>query len=170
MRVPTTCALHLLVALLAAAGQAATPAREAHGSSDVFVMPGVVLAWGVLRGADEASTKVVIRIDADPGSYAFVSVAGVDPFTQARRVLLPPTALRTAFDFASPRSRFVDFPRTELRFYAAASAVDKDAPALIVYYLGAPDTTPEFPAEAQLQAYLAQRVANARREPHGKSP
>ena len=35
-------------------------------------------------------------------------------------------------------------------------------PALMVYYLGVPDTTPEFASEAGLRAYLDDAVAKAR--------
>ena len=35
---------------------------EVHGSADAYAAPGVALAWGVLRGADERATVVVVRI------------------------------------------------------------------------------------------------------------
>ena len=63
---------------------AAAPAREVHGQADAFAKPGIALAWGILRGADEAATQVVLRIAADPAMWPRVAVAGVDPFTQAR--------------------------------------------------------------------------------------
>ena len=44
---------------------AADGPREVHGSADAFAAPGVTLAWGVLRGATEADTRIVIRIATD---------------------------------------------------------------------------------------------------------
>ena len=44
---------------------AADGPREVHGSADAFAAPGVALAWGVLRGATEADTRIVIRIATD---------------------------------------------------------------------------------------------------------
>src|SRR5215471_17658236 len=93
----------LLFVLVATLALAQTPAREVHGFSDVFVEPEVAIAWGVLRGKDDADTKVVVRIDADPLAYALVSVTGLDPFTPLRRVLLGPTHLQPGFEFVSPR-------------------------------------------------------------------
>ena len=61
------------------------------------------------------------------------------------------------------RADFADFPRTELRFWASWT----ESPALVVYYLGVPDTTPEFANEATLDAYLAARIERIRA---GKSP
>ena len=55
-----------VVAGIAMAAQPADSPRTMHGSADAFAAPGVVLAWGVLRGADDASTTVVVRIAADP--------------------------------------------------------------------------------------------------------
>jgi len=164
----TQYVLLALLAWLTAAAGAATPAREAHGISDVFVEPEVAIAWGVLRGKDDADTKVVIRIDADPVTYASVSVTGMDPFTQLRRLFLAPTPLHAGVEFISPRPRFVDYPRTDVQFYRSAADANANTPALTVYYLGVPDTTPEFTSEAQLEAYLAERILSARRELRGK--
>jgi hypothetical protein len=154
----------LLFALIATAAGAQAPAREEHGFSDVFVEPELVIAWGILRGKDDADTKVVVRIDADPQMYPLVSVTGFDPFTPLRRVLLAPTPVHPGLLFVSPRPRFVDYPRTDLLFYRTRAAAEANAPALTVYYLGVPDTTPEFATEAQLEDYLAKRMVSARRE------
>ena len=58
-----------------------------------------------------------------------------------------------------PRAHFAEFPRTELRFYAAGAAPAPGPPRLVVFYLGVPDTTPEFANDASLDAYLADRIA-----------
>ena len=139
--------------------------REVHGSSDAYSAQGVTLAWGILRGGDEASTQVVLRVVADPHVYATIAVAGKNPFSGQERVLQPATATSAGIDVRVPRPQYADFPRTEVRFYAAASAT---APALVVYYLGVPDTTPEFLDATRLDAYLTDRIARARAG--GKTP
>ena len=163
------CATSLLLALITTVAGAQNPPREAHGFTDVFVEPEVAVAWGILRGKDEADTKVVVRIEANPTTYALVSVTGIDPFTQLRRVFLAPTPLKAAVEFVSPRARFVDYPRTDLHLYRSAAAADAHAPALTIYYLGVPDTTPEFSTEARLETYLTNRIVGARRELKGKT-
>jgi hypothetical protein len=40
---------------------------------------------------------------------------------------------------------------------------------LTVFYLGVPDTTPEFADAAKLDAYLAERLERARNSPEGKA-
>jgi hypothetical protein len=164
------CATSLLLVLLTTVAGAQNPAREAHGFTDVFVEPEVAVAWGILRGKEEADTKVVVRIDANPESYALVSVSGMDPFTQLRRVFLAPTPLKAAVDFVSPRARFVDYPRTDLHFYRSTAAAEAGTPALTIYYLGVPDTTPEFTTQTRLETYLTNRIVTARRELKGKTP
>ena len=158
------CSMAVLFALVAPFAAAQPPAHEVHGFSDVFVEPEVAIAWGVLRGKDDADAKVVVRIDADPLAYALVSVTGLDPFIPLRRVLLGPTRLQPGFEFISPWPRFVDYPRTDLLFYRTSAEADAGTPALTVYYLGVPDTTPEFATETQLKDYLAKRIVSARRE------
>ena len=141
---------------------AADGPREMHGSADVFAAPGVALAWGVLRGASEAATEVVIRIAADPAMFASLSVVGGDPFTKGERPILPITSTAAGIDVRVPRAHFADFPRTELRLFTSARPAPGDAPALVVFYLGVPDTAPEFASATVLDSYLATRVAQAR--------
>ena len=153
----------LLLALLLASAASAAPPAEAHGSLDTYAAPGVALAWAVLRGKDEAATTVVVRVDADPAVYGALAVAGVDPFTKASHSLLAAAPIAGTLTVRLPRARFADLPRTEWRFYRASAPAASDAPALLVYYQGIPDTTPEFADEAKLSAYLADRIGQARR-------
>lgn len=155
-----TVAIAALCALLALPAAAADPVREVHGSSDAYAEPGIALAWGVRRGTDEATTRVKLRVVADPGRYPRVAVTGRDPFTQAERSVLAPAATAALADLAMPRSHFADFPRTELRFYGTGSIAD--APRVVVYFLGLPDTTPEFATDAALDRYLDERIARVR--------
>jgi len=155
---------------IAMPASAADPPRTMHGSADAFAAAGVVLAWGVLRGADDASTAVVVRIAADPAQFGSVAAAGIDPFTQQTKPLLGPTPTTRNVDLRVPRAHFADFPRTELRLYGAAIPAPSDMPGLVVFFLGVPDTTPEFASEAALESYLAQRIARARANPGSRPP
>jgi hypothetical protein len=163
------CAFVFGITLLLAVAAMAQPSREVHGSADAYAAPGIALAWGVLRGADEAATTVVIRIVADPLPYPWLAVVGVDPFTKAQRPVLAATQVGGPFDLRVPRSRFAETPRTEIRLYATAAAAQSGAPALTVFYLGVPDTTPEFADGAKLDAYLAERLERARNSPEGRA-
>lgn len=147
---------------------AAAAPREAHGMADAYAIPGVTLAWAVLRGTTEAMTVVTIRVAVDPARYPFVAVAGIDPFTQQRKPVLPATAVAGSIDVRVARAHFADFPRTELKLYDSAAAAQADAPALVVYYVGVPDTTPEFATAPAQDAYLADRIARERAKPGGK--
>jgi len=148
---------------------AETPA-EAHGVADAYVAPGIALAWGVLRDANEAATMVVLRIVTDPQRYPSLAVVGIDPFTRREQPLLQRKSSSGVIDLRVPRAHFADFPRTELRLYHAASAQPSDTPKLVLFYLGVPDTTPEFVNEAKLDAYLAERLARLRAKPGSKTP
>ncbi len=148
------------LALAAGGAPAAEPAREVHGAADAYAEPGIALAWGVLRGADEATTRVTLRIVADPARFPRVAVVGRDPFTQAERVVLAPAGATGLPDLAIARAHFADYPRTEVRLIGPGAP---DTPVVVVYYLGVPDTTPEFAAAAALERDLGERIARARR-------
>src|SRR5438093_6974475 len=111
-------------------------AREVHGVGEAYGGSGVVIAWAVLRGASESSTWIVLRVAADPMSYARIDVVGRNPFTQGQRQLLPRVPVGDRVEARIARADFADYPRTELRFWASSPATD--APALVVYYLGVP--------------------------------
>jgi hypothetical protein len=141
---------------------AAESPQQVHGSADVYSAPGVALAWGVLRGADEATTTVVVHIVADVNAFPWVSVIGSDPFSDRKRTVLAAVSIDGGVDVRSSRQQFGDFPRTEIRFYASAAAAAENNAQLVVYFLGVPDTTPEFTTTAALDRYLANRIERAR--------
>ncbi len=157
---PRTLLLALL--LVVARGAAAAPPVNVHGATDAYAGHGITLAWAVLRGADEMRTQVILRVERAANAPGFVAVVGIDPFTQARQSLLAPAPIGAGLAVRSPRSRFADLPRTELRFYSDAAAAAADAPVLVVFYLGVPDTTPEFTDERKLDADVAARLARVR--------
>ena len=155
--------------LFAAAVSAADAPREAHGSADSYAAPGVALAWGVLRGANEAATTVVMRVVTDPAMYPWLAVAGIDPFTKAEQPVQAATPSGGSLDVRIARAQFADYPRTELRLFASAAAARSGAPALMIFYHGVPDTTPEFTDPGKLEAHLAARIAGVRAT-GGKAP
>ena len=55
---------------------------------------------------------------------------------------------------AIPRAAFADHPSTEFRFFASPEDAAADKPKLTMFYLGVPDTTPEFPGQREAEAYL----------------
>jgi len=152
-------ACFMLACVAAAPAWGAEAPQEIHGVADAYAGQGVAMAWAVLRGKDEAATTVVVRIAADPALYPRVAATGRNPFSQRAEPILPPTMHTGSIDLIVSRARFADLPRTELRFYGSAP---DDAPRLTVYFLGVPDTTPEFASEATLSTYLADRIARLR--------
>lgn len=159
-------ALVLLVWPTLAAGQG----QQLHGADSVFSGHGVAIAWGVLRGPAEEQNQVVIRIVPTGEPYAYVSVEAVDPFSRERRWVLPGRPLADLPDVRSPRRSFADLPRREIHLYRTADDWQAAKPALTVYYLGVPDTTPEFPSEAALLRYLAGALAHVHGTSRGKTP
>jgi len=150
-----------LLMFVSAAGGAQSP-PEVHGSADAYAARGVTLAWGIVRGPTEADTFVVIRIATDAQIYPWLAVAGVNPFSKAERLLHAATQVGGGVDVQIFRSRFAEFPRTEVRLYESASKAQTGPPALTVFYLGVPDTTPEFADKGKLDAYLSDRMARVR--------
>lgn len=152
----------LVLALLGCSPVADAQSRTDHGSSDVYTAPGVGIVWGIERGTSDAEAVVVIRITTDPAAYPWLAARGINPFTNAEAALLQPTAVERSVDVRIPRARFADHPRTEVRLYATQGAAQADAPSLTVFYLGVPDTTPEFVDRTKLEASLTERMARAR--------
>ena len=126
-----------------------------HGADSVFTDPELGIVWGVLKNEAEERTMVVIRVSNPAGRYAYMTVEGVDPFTQRRVSLVDGLPLGASIDIRTPRASFADLPRREIHLYASAADWRTGRSGLTVYYLGVPDTTPEFTTEAALESYLA---------------
>lgn len=141
----------------------AQPRLDVHGALDAYAGHGVAMAWAVLRGKDEATTFVVVRVDADTERYRALVVTGMDPFTSKGEPLAPETRLDRSVVVRLARSRFADLPQTEWRFLPN----DPAGQTLVVDYRGVPDTTPEFDDPAKLDASLARRLEQARRASGG---
>jgi len=131
--------------------------QQIHGENSSFLGQGVAMVWGVLRGVREEDTRDVLRIVPAGGEYAAVSVEGVDPFTGGRRDLFPRRPLGALLDVWTLRATFADLPRREIHFYTKADG-EAQPPSLTVYFMGLPDTTPEFATEAALFAYLTETM------------
>jgi hypothetical protein len=150
---------YLALALLLAAGSFCAHAQEVvHGADSLFVAPTVKIAWAVHKGATEETTFVIIRIVNTTGHYRQVRLDGVDPFSKNRMVLVSAHPLAASIDLSVPRSGFADFPSSEIHLYAKDPALLDQPPSLTVYYLGVPDTTPEFANVQEAQAYLLKVV------------
>jgi hypothetical protein len=152
----------LLGVMLALATAAPRAQPVVHGSADAYAAPGLAMAWAVARGADEASTAIVGRVAAEPATFTWLAVRGVDPFSNQQQAIARPQPIAGAIDVRIPRARFADTPRTEWVFYASEGAARAGSAGLVVYFLGVPDTAPEFTDAAKLDAYLAARLARAR--------
>lgn len=156
----------LLVALawLAAASPAAAQPLVVHGADSVFAAPDVVIVWAVLRAAVEAETEVVIRVAAAP-RFLTLSADAVDPFSGVRRPVVAPRPLGGMVEIRRRRAHFADLPRLELHLHDKVGVGGAANAALTVYFLGVPDTTPEFTSESGLRAYLDETVGRVRRVP-----
>jgi hypothetical protein len=156
----------LLVALgwLAASSPADAQPAVVHGADSVFATPDAVIVWAVLRAAVEAETEVVIRVAASPRFLA-LSADAVDPFSGVRRPVMAPRPFGGVTEVRRRRAHFADLPRLELHFHGQGGVEGAANAALTVYFLGVPDTTPEFTSEAALRAYLDETVSRVRRRP-----
>jgi len=153
MTVGRRCALALAAVLLVLPA-AAQQGTVVHGADSIFASPTVKLAWAVRRGASEAETLVVVRVISTEASYRFIRVDGVDPFTKDRKVFVAARPLDREIDLAIPRALFADHPSTEFHFFGSAEDAAANRAALTVFYLGVPDTTPEFPGQREAETYL----------------
>ena len=146
------------------------PPLEVHGESATFAGHEVAIVWGVLQRPIEAETEVVIRITPAGNAYTYLSVEAVDPFTQARRPLVSGQPLGELVDVRALRTTFAEWPRRELSFYRTRQQLGAGVADLTVYYLGVPDTAPEFTSEVALQSYLAATTARLRGAASGPTP
>lgn len=134
---------------------AAGGAEEIHGELDQFAGNGIAIVWAIRKAPVEDQSQVIARVVPVDARWAAISIDGVDPFTRERRVVLPRTPLGSGVQTSALRGSFADLPHRQFHFYAASQT----QPGLTVYFMGVPDTTPEFLADDVLAGHLEQAVA-----------
>jgi hypothetical protein len=152
----------LACALLAFVAQSASTAEIVHGANSLFVAPSVKLAWAMQRGATEEQTRVVVRVVNTASAYKSIEMVGVHPFSKSQKVMIPRQAFGGEVDLSVPRSGFAEYPSSEIHLFKADAAAAAGEPDLVVYYLGVPDTAPEFVTPQQVGDYLAKMLASAK--------
>jgi hypothetical protein len=141
-------------------------AEALHGADGIFVSPDVAIVWAVLKQPAGDKATVWLRVVNRARRFSHVSVDGVDPFSKKRERIEPGTALTDEVRLQSDRDTFSELPSREVHFYRTEGDWKADKPGLTVYYLGVPDTTPEFSARSALDDYLR----NARLVPYQGEP
>ena len=138
-------------------------AEPEHGSLDVYSKDGLSLAWAILRaprGTDPEKDLVLLRIKPKAGTSPLFKVRGVDPFSGEAKPLFSGAPKGIFQDVAIERAHFADYPRTEIVLYESREAFTAEKPARTIFFLGLPDTTPEFLDREKLETYLAKRIAS----------
>jgi hypothetical protein len=157
-------ALGILVAAWAGALWAG---EMVHGENSEFAGRGVAMVWAILKAPVEEESQVVVRLAPLDPAFQSLSVDGVDPFDQRRREMLSRTRLGETFETRIARGTFAEFTRREFHFYTAADE-QAGAPSLTVYFMGVPDTAPEFLAESALSTYLGDTLQKVVSKPRGR--
>lgn len=132
-------------------------AKMVHGSLDTFRGEGIVLAWGILKnsqGKGPEADRVVIRIHALSKESEALQIEGIDPFAGTRSPLYSALFPEIPLDLSLPRSHFDTFPRTEIHFFRSYTDLLENKPQWILYFVGVPDTTPEFLSADRLKEHL----------------
>ncbi len=150
------------IAVLVPGGTFAQGVDVVHGESSEFANPTLKLLWAVRRGTSDDATQVVIRAVNVTRAYTRVRVDGVDPFTKERVVLVAPRSFGAQVDLNIARAKFAAHPSTEIHLFRSDDDERANRPALTVFYLGVPDTTPEFGETTRMEEHLANMAAKTK--------
>ena len=126
-----------------------------HGADGIFVAPDAAIVWAVLKQPTGDKATVWLRIVNSTRKFSHVAIDGVDPFSKKRERVATAVKLEAEARIASDRDTFSDMPSREVHFYRTEGELRANQPTLTVYYLGVPDTTPEFSTRAAMVEYFA---------------
>ena len=146
-----------VLAIGAATAQTEGKGASLHGADAVFATTDVAVVWAVLKQptADKPDRAAVwLRVVNTGRKFSHVAVDGVDPFSKQRQRLEKGVALAAEARIESDRDSFADYTSREIHLYRTDADWRADKPALTVYYLGVPDTTPEFSSREAMDRYL----------------
>ena len=133
--------------------------EEYHGADSVFETNDMIILWGILKGRDEESSWVHIKIvfpEAGSNPWKSFRVEAVDPFSGEKEWVTPREKVEKENVIKAPRPSFRDKTGRRILFYRGLDT--GDLPGRIVSYQGVPDTTPELTTEALLEDYFNQAL------------
>jgi hypothetical protein len=139
---------------------------EYHGADSLFEKEGIVILWAILKGSTEESSWVYIKIiQTGEGSASFqlFGVEAVDPFSNQKEWVVKGEAFKRENMVKSIRASFREKTARRVLFYAKAEDLLKEKPAMIVYYLGVPDTSPEFMTEREIENYFEKAISRLKK-------
>jgi hypothetical protein len=129
--------------------------REFHGADSVFEKDGITILWAILKGPTEESSWVHIKIiNSGKNPFQIFSVEAVDPFSKEKEWVVKGKKLEKENLIRSNRASFREKTGRRILFYRSTEAFEKENPDMIVYYLGVPDTSPEFLSEKGIEDYF----------------
>lgn len=140
--------------------------REYHGADSLFEKEGIVILWAILKGSTEESSWVYIKIiqtGGGPASFQLFGVEAVDPFSNQKEWVVRGEPLKKENIAKSIRATFREKTARRVLFYEKAEDLSKETPAMIVYYLGVPDTSPEFMTEREMENYFKQALSRMKK-------
>jgi hypothetical protein len=129
--------------------------KEFHGADSVFEKEGITILWAILKGPTEESSRVYIKIlNSGKSPFQIFSLEAVDPFSKEKEWVVKGETLKKENLVKSVRTSFTEKTGRKVFFYKNAEDLSKENAATIVYYLGVPDTTPEFLTEREMENYF----------------
>ncbi len=143
--------------------------HEYHGADSVFQAEGIAIFWAILKGSDDESSLVCIKIiatDDDADSFATFSVLAVDPFSKEEKWIVEEKEFHKENLLRLNRASFRDMMERRFFFYTTDEHDQDKKPALLVYYLSIPDTAPEFFKESDIEAYFDDAVTRLHKAEH----
>jgi hypothetical protein len=135
--------------------------REYHGADSIFEKEGIIILWGIFKGSTEETSWVYIKIihkEGDSGSFQIFSVEAVDPFSNQKEWVVKGEVFKKENTVKSIRASFREKTGRRILFYRSKGDYQAEKPAMTVYYLGVPDTSPEFLSEKEIEDYFAKAL------------
>jgi hypothetical protein len=139
--------------------------KEYHGADSIFEKEGIVILWAILKGSTEETSWVYIKMissGSGPIPFPVFSVEAVDPFSNAKEWVVKGENLRKSQIVKSVRASFRDKTGRRILFYRSKEDCQAEKPAMTVYYLGVPDTSPEFLSEKEIEGYFVKALERAK--------
>ena len=132
---------------------------EYHGADSAFEKEGITILWAVLKGPTEESSWVYIKIiNSGKSPFQIFSVEAIDPFSKEKEWVVKGERLAGANVIKGVRSSFRDKTARRILFYRSREAFENENPDMTVYYLGVPDTSPEFLSEKEIEDYFVKAL------------
>ena len=144
-----------LILIILVAGSLYSEEAVYHGADSVFKTDDIAVFWAVLKGTEASNSMVyicIVPLKTENPKYTSYSITPANVFTGEEEIVADFQPLKEENIITQKYGSFSE--KAKRRIFLYRDGADRDKPDTEIYYIGVPDTAPEFLELKQINLFF----------------